>query len=123
MTARSGTEIVETATLWGRLRQWGQETHGWDGRLGIKAEMPQPVSATIGPVTGYGRTTNEAINSLADGLADEGWPDDREYCQRCEGDGVYSQLADCTTFDPDCACNGPRVSVDPCPDCGGSGYV
>lgn len=42
-------------------------------------------------------------------------------CQRCEGDGSYSELALCTTFGPDCACNGSRVTVDPCPDCGGSG--
>lgn len=42
-------------------------------------------------------------------------------CERCEGDGSYSELAPCTTAGKDCACNGPRVSVDPCPDCGGTG--
>ena len=42
-------------------------------------------------------------------------------CQRCEGDGSFSELAPCTTSGSDCACNGPRVLVDPCPECGGSG--
>lgn len=42
-------------------------------------------------------------------------------CERCEGEGSYSDFADCTTFGPDCACNGPRVVVNPCPVCGGSG--
>jgi hypothetical protein len=32
-----------------------------------------------------------------------------------------AELAPCTTFGSDCACNGPRVIVDPCPDCEGSG--
>lgn len=70
--------MMETAGLWMRLRRWARENHGWDGRLGIKQEMRMPVSATIGPHTGYGRTTNEAINNLADGLLEEGWPDDRD---------------------------------------------
>jgi len=47
--------------------------------------------------------------------------DERVPCERCEGDGSYSTLAECTTHDPDCACNGPRVIVDPCPDCRGTG--
>lgn len=47
--------------------------------------------------------------------------EDEERCQRCEGDGSYSELAPCTTCDSECACNGPRVVVDPCPDCGGTG--
>jgi DnaJ-class molecular chaperone len=47
-------------------------------------------------------------------------PDD-EVCERCDGEGSYSELAPCTTFGPDCACNGPRVIVDHCPDCDGSG--
>lgn len=68
---------VGTATLWVRLRRWATETYGWDGRLGAKAEMNPPVSARIGPITGYGRTSNEAINNLADGLIEHGWPDDR----------------------------------------------
>lgn len=42
-------------------------------------------------------------------------------CSKCEGDGSYSELADCTTFDKDCACNGPRAHVDPCERCNGSG--
>jgi hypothetical protein len=48
-------------------------------------------------------------------------PPGQDYCERCEGDGSYSGLAPCTTAGADCACNGPRVLVDPCPDCGGSG--
>lgn len=44
-----------------------------------------------------------------------------EYCPRCEGDGSVSELAPCTTGGSDCACNGPRVLIDPCPDCGGTG--
>lgn len=47
--------------------------------------------------------------------------EDDERCLRCEGDGSYSELAECTTFGSDCACNGPRVLVDPCPDCDGTG--
>lgn len=46
-----------------------------------------------------------------------------ERCERCEGDGSYSELAPCTTFGTDCACNGPRMVVDPCPDCKGSGFA
>jgi hypothetical protein len=46
---------------------------------------------------------------------------ERQRCERCEGDGSYSELAPCTTCGSDCACNGPPVIVDPCPDCGGSG--
>lgn len=46
---------------------------------------------------------------------------DQNMCERCEGDGSYSRLADCTTGGPDCACNGARVTVDPCDVCGGSG--
>lgn len=42
-------------------------------------------------------------------------------CPRCEGDGATSDFPPCTTNDYDCACNGPRVSIDPCPLCGGSG--
>jgi DnaJ-class molecular chaperone len=60
---------------------------------------------------------NGAYVDLLPALSDE------ERCKRCEGDGSFSQLAPCTTFGPDCACNGPRVIVDPCPDCGGSGRV
>ena len=46
---------------------------------------------------------------------------DDGYCAKCEGDGSYSELAPCTTFNRDCACNGERVLVDPCEVCGGSG--
>lgn len=42
-------------------------------------------------------------------------------CERCEGDGSYSELAPCTTGGPDCACNGPRALVDPCDRCQGFG--
>lgn len=35
------------------------------------------VTANLGPHTGYGWTTNEALNNLADGLVEDGWPDDR----------------------------------------------
>jgi DnaJ-class molecular chaperone len=45
------------------------------------------------------------------------------YCPKCEGDGSYSELADCTTFDKDCACNFSRITVDPCPECAGTGEV
>lgn len=45
----------------------------------------------------------------------------QESCEACEGDGSYNDFADCTTFDKDCACNGPRVTVDPCPYCKGTG--
>lgn len=41
-------------------------------------------------------------------------------CDQCEGDGSYSEMALCTTFDPGCGCS-ERVIVDPCPACGGSG--
>jgi hypothetical protein len=44
-------------------------------------------------------------------------------CEQCEGDGSYSDLAPCTTHDRDCACNGPRVVIDPCEVCGGSGHA
>jgi DnaJ-class molecular chaperone len=44
-------------------------------------------------------------------------------CDRCDGEGSYMRLADCTTTGPDCACNGPRVDVDPCEVCGGSGEL
>lgn len=40
-------------------------------------------------------------------------------CERCEGGGAYSKLADCTTTGPDCACNGASVIVDPCDYCHG----
>jgi hypothetical protein len=43
-------------------------------------------------------------------------------CPACDGDGSYSKLADCTTTGTDCACKRPRVLVDPCDVCGGSGY-
>lgn len=45
----------------------------------------------------------------------------QNFCPRCEGDGSHSALQDCTTWGPDCACNGPSVNVDPCELCGGSG--
>lgn len=48
---------------------------------------------------------------------------DEQRCERCEGEGSYSEVAPCTTFDLECACNGPRVLVDPCPDCGGDGLT
>lgn len=41
----------------------------------------------------------------------------------CEGGGSYSEPAPCTTGGADCACNGPLVLVDPCPDCGGTGVA
>jgi hypothetical protein len=28
-------------------------------------------------ITGYGHTSNEALNNLANGLVEDGWPDDR----------------------------------------------
>lgn len=46
-----------------------------------------------------------------------------EDCEQCEGDGSYSKMADCTTGGKDCACNGPRVLVDPCDGCGGKGHL
>jgi hypothetical protein len=33
-------------------------------------------------------------------------------CSECEG--VGSRLADCTTFDRGCGCNGPRVTCEAC---------
>lgn len=42
-------------------------------------------------------------------------------CRRCDGDGATSDFAECTTAGHDCACNGPSVSIDPCPRCDGSG--
>lgn len=42
------------------------------------------------------------------------------YCEKCDGEGSYSQMADCTTFGPGCGCN-ERVIIDPCEVCGGSG--
>lgn len=65
--------------LWCRLVAWASETHDWSGWIGVDSTMCK-VAAKIGPITGYGHTTNEAINNLADGLAEEGWPDDRETC-------------------------------------------
>lgn len=44
-----------------------------------------------------------------------------DHCELCDGEGATTELAACTTFDGKCACNGPRVLVDPCPDCGGTG--
>jgi len=64
-----------------RLLEWGRE-RGWTGGLrGIRAGERAPgrsVAFDIGPVTGFGRTTNEAVSACADQLAAEhGWPDDR----------------------------------------------
>lgn len=42
-------------------------------------------------------------------------------CERCEGEGQWTRLADCTTFGPDCACNGERIT-ERCPDCRGTGF-
>jgi hypothetical protein len=76
----------------------------------------------------------ESIASSATGLywrqggEDYGWPDlpgvvDVEvwmpFCERCEGYGVVSEMAPCTTFGPDCGCN-ERIDVV-CPDCDGVG--
>ena len=63
------------------------------------------------------RALVEAVKDPAVGAV----PPEQARCLRCEGDGSYSELAPCTTCGSDCACNGPRVIVDPCPDCGGSG--
>lgn len=49
-------------------------------------------------------------------------PHDRG-CVRCDGEGSYSELPPCTTFDKNCACNFGGVEVDPCPDCGGDGLT
>lgn len=62
-----------------RLGDWGAEK-GW--RLGLCVVQDEGanygrVAANMGPTTGFGHTTNEAINNLADGLVEEGWPDDR----------------------------------------------
>lgn len=54
-------------------------------------------------------------------MSAEGGKYDFGICPWCEGDGGYSKLADCTTFDGQCACNGPRVIVEPCDLCEGSG--
>jgi hypothetical protein len=40
----------------------------------------------------------------------------RRECDECEGSGVKTDLAPCTTFDYNCACNGPHITV-PCTDC------
>lgn len=112
--------------LYDRLADWGTKVGHF--HLSLSIVIPPnmqfgQVAATLGAVTGYGRTTNEALNNLADGLVEEGWPDDRVSCHRCEGDGSYSELADCTTMDGNCACNGARVLVDPCPKCDGTGMA
>jgi hypothetical protein len=48
---------------------------------------------------------------------------EEDYCPRCEGDGSYTELAPCTTGGHDCGCNGPRVTVDPCDVCQGTGLA
>lgn len=60
-----------------RLAIWGRDEHGWDFQMGVDHLSRNPVFARLGPVTGYGVSTNEAINNLADGLIEEGWQDDR----------------------------------------------
>lgn len=66
-----------------RLRAWGAE-RGWTGGLVIPREhfpdvIPANAAFRVGPVTGYGRTTNEAVNRCADALVGDGWPDDRDH--------------------------------------------
>ena len=105
-----------------RLAVWAQDTHGWEARFVPSDVHSQSVAFRIGQHTGYGKTTNEAVNACADALVEDGWPDDRDDCTRCEGGGNYSEMAPCTTFGPDCGCH-ERVLVDPCPDCEGTGYA
>ena len=47
---------------------------------------------------------------------------DEPECVECAGEGTMRVLADCTTYGPDCACNGPRVE-GPCPECDGRGVL
>lgn len=73
----------EGLTLHERIAQWAHETHGWaTGYVpcGVNTHGAKDVNSAAfrcGPVTGFGRTTNEAINQCADGLIEEGWTDDR----------------------------------------------
>jgi hypothetical protein len=112
--------LREGSTLHEHIAQWAHDTHGWEAGWVPNGDRH---AFRCGPVTGYGDTMAQALHSCADGLLEEGWPGDEMYCDRCEGDGSLSELAPCTTHDRDCACNGPRVTIDPCPDCEGSGYA
>lgn len=66
-----------------RLNKWAAETHPkwFNSKVTIgKSDLPGtagPISASLGPVTCYGHTTNEVINALADEMIEEGWQDDR----------------------------------------------
>jgi len=64
--------------LWTRITRWARNTHGWDHNIGPGPNNRHPIEARIGPHSGYGRTTHEAINNCADGLIEDGWPDDRD---------------------------------------------
>lgn len=77
-------------------------------------EQSPEINADGRHVNPAGGTCGEAITAT---------PVKPECCPRCEGDGSYSELADCTTLDKDCACNFSRVLIDPCPKCDGTGVA
>jgi hypothetical protein len=65
-------------TLAERLLAWGRERHGLDGGFTKSSVAKYAVAFRVGPITGFGHTTNEAVNHCADGLVELGWPDDRQ---------------------------------------------
>lgn len=78
LAPRDGEESMKMKPLLDRLLEWGA---GRDFKItiGRRVNYDEPcVMVSLGPVTGFGRTTNEAINDLADGLVAEGWSDDRD---------------------------------------------
>lgn len=64
-----------------RLSRWLlMSGHNEVVKLGVHQERDATygcVTASAMGCTGFGETSNEAINALADGLVEEGWPDDR----------------------------------------------
>lgn len=56
-----------------RLAAWGAEK-GW--RSALVAGGGQ-VGFKVGPIVGWGRTSDQAINATADLLIERGWLDDR----------------------------------------------
>lgn len=83
-----------------RLREWGYDQgkrnpedkpYGWGFCWGVweSAGVNEgKVYAELGPHRGYGWTTNEALNNLADRLVGEGWTDDRDDALAARGEQV-----------------------------------